>query len=396
MPAADVMLDPVWTPTYTVTYFPNVADSGIVPVDPNSYLDLEPVTVLGNTGSLGLAGHVFEGWNTQPDGSGTDFAPASILTISGANVNLYAQFKLDVSGGVGTTIDPYLIASAADLDKVRYDLDAHYRVDANIDLLVAPFDTTPGWIPIGTSAAPFTGTFDGGYPAAVISNLFIDTPAPDADGTGLFGKVSNATISGVALENVNIQTPVGRRVGALIGIAAGTTIVENSYVTGTLNVDTWSGGLIGNMNDTSVLRRSFADVSITGNDYTGGLVGQLKNGGATVEDSYAIGTIDSAGFAGALIAQVNGNDFVYRSYAAMVLISSADPFLSYNTGTTADNFFDVTVSNTGTPRGAVGLLTSEMMTQSQFSGWDFGSTWSIQEGLSYPYHQWYLGTPPTP
>ena len=39
------------------------------------------------------AGYVFVGWNTEPDGSGTMYASRDELTISGAPVKLYAQWK---------------------------------------------------------------------------------------------------------------------------------------------------------------------------------------------------------------------------------------------------------------------------------------------------------------
>lgn len=39
------------------------------------------------------AGYVFVGWNTEPDGSGATYMPHDELTISGAPVKLYAQWK---------------------------------------------------------------------------------------------------------------------------------------------------------------------------------------------------------------------------------------------------------------------------------------------------------------
>lgn len=39
------------------------------------------------------AGYVFMGWNTEPDGSGATYMPHDELTISGAPVKLYAQWK---------------------------------------------------------------------------------------------------------------------------------------------------------------------------------------------------------------------------------------------------------------------------------------------------------------
>lgn len=81
------------TPTYTVTYDGNGADSGDVPVDPDSPYDSgDTVTVLGNTGTLVKTGKTFGGWNTAADGTGTAYAAEATFTIS-ANTVLYAVWS---------------------------------------------------------------------------------------------------------------------------------------------------------------------------------------------------------------------------------------------------------------------------------------------------------------
>lgn len=81
------------TPTYTVTYDGNGADSGDVPVDPDSpYESGDTVTVLGNTGTLAKTGKTFGGWNTAADGTGTAYAAEATFTIS-ANTVLYAVWS---------------------------------------------------------------------------------------------------------------------------------------------------------------------------------------------------------------------------------------------------------------------------------------------------------------
>ena len=97
--------------TYTVTYDGNGNDSGSVPVDGNTYSSGDSVTVLGNTGSLGLTGFTFNGWNTAADGSGTSYIGGNTFNIT-ANTNLYAQWlnasppvitsPLTASGNQGT------------------------------------------------------------------------------------------------------------------------------------------------------------------------------------------------------------------------------------------------------------------------------------------------------
>lgn len=70
MPAENVMLYAVWNPiTYIVTYDPNGATSGTVPIDPSRYTAGQTVIVLGNPGNLVKDGGVFVGWGTTPDGA---------------------------------------------------------------------------------------------------------------------------------------------------------------------------------------------------------------------------------------------------------------------------------------------------------------------------------------
>jgi len=121
---ANTTLYAQWTPTYTVTYDGNTNTSGNTPIDVSSpYLSASLVTVLGNSGSpvLEKSGFAFAGWNTEANGSGTSYSPASTFTIN-ANTTLYAQwtptYTVTYDGNTNTSgnapIDvssPYLSAS---------------------------------------------------------------------------------------------------------------------------------------------------------------------------------------------------------------------------------------------------------------------------------------------
>ncbi|MGI6425198.1 MAG: fibronectin type III domain-containing protein [Tepidanaerobacteraceae bacterium] len=84
---------------------------------------------------------------------------------------------LEFAGGDGSEEEPYLIETVDQLNNVRNYLgkensDKHFKLNANLNLDVAPYNSDTGWQPIGTSASPFTGTFDGG--GHTISGLTID------------------------------------------------------------------------------------------------------------------------------------------------------------------------------------------------------------------------------
>lgn len=119
------------------------------------------------------------------------------------------------AGGVGTEDNPYLIEDIEDLNAIRNNLGAYYRLISNINMNIYPYNEGAGWDPIDG----FYGTLDGdGY---IISNLYINRP--DRDRVGLFGYTAMVVISStleylfknIVLENVNVT---GRKyVAALVG-----------------------------------------------------------------------------------------------------------------------------------------------------------------------------------
>ena len=91
-----------------------------------------------------------------------------ILNIVNVNVpNVYAL------PGSGTAEDPYLIASSTDLNQIRYNLDAHYKLISNIHI-------SGDWKPIGTYEEPFRGSIDGNNYNIKGFNINADTDEPVA------------------------------------------------------------------------------------------------------------------------------------------------------------------------------------------------------------------------
>ncbi|MBD2872054.1 InlB B-repeat-containing protein [Paenibacillus arenilitoris] len=93
--ASNVTLYAQWTVNaYSVAYDGNGATSGGAPAG-SSHDYNTSVAVQGNTGGLARTGHTFAGWNTEADGSGTDYAAADLLTVGASNVTLYAQWTVN-------------------------------------------------------------------------------------------------------------------------------------------------------------------------------------------------------------------------------------------------------------------------------------------------------------
>ena len=91
----------VWLePALKVKYDGNGNTSGKAP-DSTFYLTSSTVTVASNSGSLVKTGYTFSGWNTQPDGNGTNYTAGSGTFTITANTTLYAKW---VSSGTSVTL----------------------------------------------------------------------------------------------------------------------------------------------------------------------------------------------------------------------------------------------------------------------------------------------------
>lgn len=243
-----------------------------------------------------------------------------------------------------------LITTVNELQDMNLDLAGDYELANDIDAsATAGWNGGLGFEPIGTSAAPFTGTFDGkGF---TITGLTINRPL--ADDVGLFGNVnfdtSSVVIKDVTLASVDI-TAKGE-VGALIGYAhksADTTdrltisgctssgsVVSSpgttyNYAAGGLFGTIWvsgegylsisgcnsscsvvsplgsAGGLFGYLDCryalSAKITECYATGAVSGYQYNGGLIGFLRghtggwpNSIAVISECYAAGYVTSEG-----------------------------------------------------------------------------------------------------
>lgn len=213
------------------------------------------------------------------------------LLLSSAS-GAWAQF----SGGSGTAGDPYLISNLNDLVAISSNStywNKHYKQTADIDAsYTATLNSGLGFLPIATTATPFTGSYDGqNY---TISGLTINRSATSS--IGLFGEISGATISNLRLTGAVIAGL--NNVGAFVGWSGlGATLTNlsidaTSTVTGTDDV----GGVIGEAENTTLTSCTSA-ATVDGNDTTGGLIGfcDLAGTATTVSGCSSSGIITGDG-----------------------------------------------------------------------------------------------------
>ncbi|MFE0555261.1 S-layer homology domain-containing protein [Paenibacillus sp. NPDC058910] len=351
----------------------------------------------------------------------------------------------DAMSGDGTANNPYVITTLNQLNAVRNDLNAHYKLGADIDASeTANWSNGAGFMPIGNDGngnSPFTGVFDGA--GHVIRNMTIHQPKIDI--VGLFGMVgSNGVIDHIALEGGSI---IGNNhVGGLAGRNTGT--IEQSYVTGTVRSQMGTvGGLVGYNGIHGKITSSYSTSAVIGTDYVGGLAG--RNDG-TVSDSYAAGTISGTSIVGGLVGDNEGGE-ILRSYATGAVSGSAEHvgglvgynisalisqsyatgavhggnavgglvgstdhgsiiqsyatgsvsgrdhivggLVGSNSGTFSDSFWDAETVGLDNACGydtygsckATGLTTAHALTPSSYSGWDFNNDWFMVEDSTRPF-----------
>jgi len=288
------------------------------------------------------------------------------------------EYVIIFAGGDGSEANPYQVATAEQLNSVRYYLDKHFQQTADIDL--SSYNTGSGWEPIGSNSSPFTGTFDGD--GNTISNLTINRSTTDY--IGLFGITDNAEIQNTKLENTTIT---GRHyTGALVGWNEGT--ITNSYATGAVSGGAWVGGLVG-YNSSGTITKSYATSTVTGQYYVGGLAGSCYD--SLITNSYATGDVKSeVNDVGGLVGYNKQYSSITNSYATGAVTGKTDigGLVGINNqGTVSNSYWDTDTSGMNLSAGGKGQTTAEMKQQGTYQGWDFDNIWSIQtnKNKGYPF-----------
>ena len=402
------------------------------------------ININANLNASGTAKLTLEYGLASADGAGSDYSLASGAKV---NLPAGQNFSTK-QGTTGTTIDYTVITSlgsvgsttGTDLQGISGSLTGNFALGGDIDAtLTLGWANGAGFSPIGSRGTPFSGMANGlGH---FIKNLTINRPTTDY--VGLFGGAGRATsIKNIRLDGGNIRG--GNSVGALVGDlndgrisdsystinvegsnsiggligAANMGTIVNSYATGNiLATGNVAGGLIGYSNS-GLIVNSYAtgNVGVVG-DRAGGLVG--SSNAMTISTSFATGNITANGNeAGGLVGYMNatrlidgyatgsvsGIDYVGGISGRVVGSQTINSYSTGSVGGTGTNvggflgyadpneigfgayrgYWNITTSGLAVGSGGTGLTTTQMQTQSTYTGWDFVNTWRIVEGSSYP------------
>ncbi len=328
---------------------------------------------IGNYGPDTSSGH----W--QEAGSASDFYSSSQPVYStwdfnglwkgGAGVSYPTLIWQDMNNGSfigGTASIPFLIHNVNQLQFMGYALNDSFQLDSDIEAsATSGWNSGAGFMPVGNSSTPFTGTFNGD--SYTISDLFIDLPS--TNGVGLFGDTSCATIENVGLVNANITGQNG--VGALVGYNNNSSRIDNSYATGTVQGGNYVGGLVGQNTNSSSIDNSYATDRVIGGSYSaGGLVGGNYNS-SSIDNSYATGSVSGNYWVAGLVG-TNYLSSIANSYATGTVSGGywvAGGLVGGNTfGSVANSYATGNVSGTFNIGGLVGFNSSGNIINSYATG----------------------------
>jgi hypothetical protein len=227
--------------------------------------------------------------------------------------------------GTGGPPPSLTIHNAGDLAKIGLlegcPLDGNYTLAASVEL--------SDWKPIGTSSAPFTGTFDGGGNTVTVRSF---APGAESPYAGVFGYVKNGTLRRVNLAGtLELSREGGESKALFIGVLAG--YLQDSRIldcasSAALSAEAaggpvYAGGLAGYGRGAEISRcRTTGAVTASGqghNSSAGGIAGYLLK--SAVSDCSATGDISLSAVPA---ADSTAADYLYMIYAGGLLGYTGD------------------------------------------------------------------------
>ena len=260
------------------------------------------------------------------------------------------------SGGNGSTENPYLIETPEQLDAIRNNLSANYKLLNNIDL---EYDTQnkngefynngDGWKQIDN----FYGTFDGnGY---LILNLY---GSSSKNLHGLF-RVLEGIVKNLGIYNLDIDAYSD--VGGVAGVNNGT--IENTYVSGIIEGHENIGGIAGV--NSGIIQNCYNTANVVGQYNVGGICGENSSNGK-IANVYNVGHIgaDLNDTVANIVGKNSGN--LQNAYYINEILNGV--------GQDSGSLVNVTK-----------VTENDMKNVSTFSNFDFNNIWEINESGVYKF-----------
>ena len=214
--------------------------------------------------------------------------PAATLEIDGDGYYLIA-----------TADDLYAFAALVNSGETNINGKLTEDIVVNEGTMTSTSTNARVWTPIGTSAKPYTGTFEGNN--KTISGLYYSTSG--ATYIGLFG----ATGTGAVIRKVTVANSylkASRYVGGIAGANDGGTIqncviADTNYFASSNDM----GGIVGTNKNGGIIQNCVNNAELYGGYYVGGIVGSNN---ATVQDSHNHGKLAGSMSVGGIVGSNSG------------------------------------------------------------------------------------------
>ena len=338
----------------------------------------------------------------------TDTPAASLAIADGgyAHIGYRGTAPTNYTAGNTSSAAPeyyQLVANQAELSAINSaaNLSGKYMLENDIDFASASHT------PIGTTADPFTGKFDGNF--FQIKNF----KAADPYRAGLFGEITNARIENLGVTGAEITGghPDTNYAGGIAAYAMG-SLIKNVYVKGSEITSKKSdgstgagvvGGIIGAISSNTTIDSAYAKNRLGGN--AGGIVGRTAVGATGMRISNAYN--DSV----SIVAPGTQTTFIYQVSQTLSPVLSIEN--SYNVGF---NFSSNKTNLTGALSHVYELDTATKLMRvvepvttpttptrfastaaASYSGWSINNTgepgakWRIYEGRTLPLLTAFMG-----
>lgn len=257
--------------------------------------------------------------NMARDRVGSFYITYQIINGYYANDNTTVFYQLPLRRqdlqGAGTELDPYVITTPAELDRVRQEPAAWYILGNDIDMSEWTGLDFKGFSPIAPDG--FSGHFDG--QGHTISGLFVNTTASYA---GLFAFLNGAEVRNLNIENANIHVSGNNSsAGTIAGAAGNNSILENCHAQGNVKASGMgqAGGISGLVaTGSQVSQCSFNGIvesDITLGLATGGIASTLRS--ASITASYSEGTVQGNEGVGGIAGTLSQQAAIQDCYSAM-------------------------------------------------------------------------------
>lgn len=236
----------------------------------SAYRNINASASITNTGGASV---ILRADNTGTGTGTVVFSGGNNVTLSGGSGSVSVYYNPAVFGTQtqaytgGTTPTQYMLVNTAlNLQNINNFLNQNFALGKDITL-------AGNFTPLGTTALPYTGQFDGQN--FTIHNLSITNTTPDVN-LGLFGVISNNRIANLHLDQVSISQTADANgtsvyIGSLVGLNNGGILENDSVINPTITLTGTNFGIVGS--------RGYYDV--------GGLVGATFGG--QINNSYSQG-----------------------------------------------------------------------------------------------------------